>query len=497
MTTASRIDSSGTYFVNGSFDEITTSTIRIASDNVYARSLDEVTYNITTPAIKNLVQYTEQLDNAYWILNSLSPVTANATIAPNGTLTADKITENTATSITHSIQSTSLFITSSTQYTWSIYAKAGERTLIDLAFGNAGFWVSNRRSAQFDIANGIVTGTAGAPLIASIIFVGNGWYRCSLTATSANISPASSNGQVRLCNGAGNNVYNGDGVSGVFLWGGQLEQNSTATIYQGIVAANTLVAPGFVKREASDGSQYVTGSFNEVNGMIVTNGLLLQLDPGKVESFRSTSTSFIDISGNTRNCSFIGAITYDSTSSSLLFDSPAITVDNRIALAAGGVDNTISFTDGSEYTIECWCKLAGDALVTYHSIAGRGTTNPWLGILKNASSYNLFFRELGATYSYSTTINVSVFTGWTQVVFSVSASRVVSYYVNHAAGTFTDTDTVTNTFFTINRLAAGYTSSGNFYSFDGNIGPINIYNRALSAAEVTNNFEALRDRFGI
>jgi hypothetical protein len=90
-----------------------------------------------------------------------------------------------------------------------------------------------------------------------------------------------------------------------------------------------------------------------------------------------------------------------------------------------------------------------------------------------------------------------VFTGWTQVVFSVNASRAINYYINHAAGTFTNINTATNTLFTINRLAAGYSSGGNYYAFDGNIGSINIYNRALSAAEVSNNFEALRGRFGI
>jgi hypothetical protein len=77
----------------------------------------------------------------------------------------------------------------------------------------------------------------------------------------------SSNGSVRVCNASASNTYNGDGVSGVFLWGGQLEQNSTLTIYQGIAAANTLVTPGFTKREASDGTVYVTGSFDEVTGI--------------------------------------------------------------------------------------------------------------------------------------------------------------------------------------------------------------------------------------
>jgi hypothetical protein len=77
----------------------------------------------------------------------------------------------------------------------------------------------------------------------------------------------SSNGSVRLCNASASNTYNGDGVSGVFLWGGQLEQNSTLTIYQGIAAANILVTPEFAKREASDGTVYVTGSFDEVTGI--------------------------------------------------------------------------------------------------------------------------------------------------------------------------------------------------------------------------------------
>jgi hypothetical protein len=293
--------------------------------------------------------------------------------------------------------------------------------------------------------------------------------------------------------------------SGTLFISGEFNEVTTSTIrlttttYYAAQFDEVSINGGAVaKRETNTGTLLVSNSFDEVTGMIVINGLLLQLDPGKVESFRSTSTSFIDISGNTRNCSFIGAITYDSTSSSLLFDSPTITASNRISLSSlEGIDNTIYFTDGSEYSIEFWCKIASDAIQTYHSIAGRGSTNPWIGIEKRATDFRLFFRQLGGTYFYSTAITTSVFTGWTQVVFSVNANRDVRYYVNHAAGTFTDTNAVTTSTFTINRLASGYTSGGNFYAFDGNVGPINVYNKALSAAEINNNFEALRDRFGI
>ena len=61
---ASRINSSGTYFVHGTFDEVTTSTIRLTTSTHYAAQFDEVTYNSTNPAIKNLIRYTEQFNNA-------------------------------------------------------------------------------------------------------------------------------------------------------------------------------------------------------------------------------------------------------------------------------------------------------------------------------------------------------------------------------------------------------------------------------------------------
>ena len=221
---------------------------------------------------------------------------------------------------------------------------------------------------------------------------------------------------------------------------------------------------------------------------------MLQLDPGKVESFRSTSTSVIDISGNTQNFNITGLVTYESTTSSLLFDTPAVTTDNRLTIS----NTSILFADASEYTIEFWCKIASNALATYYSIAGRGTTNPWVGILKGSTDFKLFFREItSGAYFYSTSITPSVFAGWVQVVFSVSSGRVVSYYINHAAGTFADTNLVTTSTFTISRLAAGYSAGGNFYAFNGNVGPINVYNRTLSLSEINNNFQALRNRFGI
>lgn len=450
---------------------------KVTSDAVYVTDIfDEVTFNPATSGlyIGNSLSYSQDMSQtSVWSYSSggsgVPPVvTPNAALAPDGTLTANRVFFNsgpvTGTGQSSLNQGNAVPLTTGTSQTFSVWMRVETTaTLVNMYNG--------------DTINSLSIDT--------------NWTRYSLPITYS--SPVAYG--VRI---AKREIWGTGGAANVLIWGAQMNPGLTATIYVPTGANATPISIS-AKKETNEGALYVTGNFNEVGGMITTNGLLLQLDPGKVESFRNTSTSFIDISGNTRNCSFIGEITYDSTSSSLLFDNPTITASNRISLASlEGIDNTIYFTDGSEYTIEFWCKIAGDALVTYHSITGRGSTNPWIGIEKRATDFRLFFREItSAAYYYSTGIPASVFTGWTQVVFSVNANRVVNYYVNHAAGTFTDFDTVTTSTFTINRLAAGYSSGGNFYAFDGNVGPINIYNKALSTDEVNNNFEALRNRFGI
>jgi hypothetical protein len=486
-TISTRINSSGTYLVNGSFDEITTSTIRTTTDTVYARLLDEVTYNTTSPAIKNLIQYTEQLDNAYWIISDVLPVTANATIAPDGTLTADKVTENTATSITHFIRSTGVLISSSTQYTWSIYAKAGERTFIDVALGTASFWVNSSRSATFNLTTGAIVAVSASPLVASITPAGNGWYRCSITATSAATPGMSSNGSVRICNASASNTYNGDGVSGVFLWGGQLEQNSTLTIYQGIAAANTLVTPGFTKREASDGTVYVTESFDEVTGApVVDSSLVLWLDAGQSASYSGAGTNVLDISASANNGTLIGTIPFNTRDSggSFSFDGG----NNYIGNFATPLVRT-----GSR-TIESWFQISTNAVRM--GLAGDRDGTGWIFCVNRNGNGSLSYNHAGAggAEDFNFAANVPINTWINAAVTYDVASATVTIYMNGnllgTASSFTPivpaTTPVSYVGWEINSL-----------KFQGKIAATKIYNRALTADEVQQNFNALRRRYNI
>jgi hypothetical protein len=194
----------------------------------------------------NLLTYSEQFDNAAWSKTGAT-VTANAAVAPDGTNTADKLVENTAFGA-HQVFVSFTFAVN-VAYSWSVYAKAAERSWL---WVNAQDGSDNR--TWFDLANGAV-GTNSAGNAASITSVGNGWYRCSVSRTTAASSGFFAAGLATADNTA---TYTGDGASGAFIWGADLRPASQATgligpTYQRIAAATDYDVVGFLPYLQFDG----------------------------------------------------------------------------------------------------------------------------------------------------------------------------------------------------------------------------------------------------
>jgi hypothetical protein len=178
----------------------------------------------TTPASVNLLLWTQQFDNAAWT-KTRTTVTANTTVAPDGTSTADKLVEDTTASSTH-FTAQSANYTAGTTYTLSVSVKAAGRNWFDIQLPAA--LMGTIRNAFFDVSNGTV-GTVTSGVTAAIVSLGNGWYRCSVTFTA---TASAGTGSAFLLANADNSIsYTGDGTSGLFIWGAQLEAASAATTY--------------------------------------------------------------------------------------------------------------------------------------------------------------------------------------------------------------------------------------------------------------------------
>lgn len=189
-----------------------------------------------TYAPNNLNTYSEQFDNAAWS-KSAATITANAIAAPNGSATADKLVEDLTTAGHYTGQSFSAVAGYS--YVFSAYAKAGERTFLQLVLASIGSPTANAVSC-FDLVNGTVTSNTGGQT-AAITPVGNGWYRCSIALKSA--LTATTNTQLRLSTTSTTSAasYTGDGTSGAYIWGAQFEQatyQTTPSTYNSTTPAN-------------------------------------------------------------------------------------------------------------------------------------------------------------------------------------------------------------------------------------------------------------------
>jgi hypothetical protein len=186
--------------------------------------------NETTLVRKNILTWTEQFDNVTWQKQNCN-ILANSAVAPDGTSTADKIQETAVTApFSVGVAPTMAF---NTIHTFSVYMKAAERSfgVLNIYTGAASCWT------WYNLANGTV-GTVGAGATASIVNVGNGWFRCILTiATAASGSP-----NVAIWPATANNIlsYAGTANSGILIWGAQLEVGRLASAYQTVTASYTI-----------------------------------------------------------------------------------------------------------------------------------------------------------------------------------------------------------------------------------------------------------------
>ena len=243
----------------------------------------------------------------------------------------------------------------------------------------------------------------------------------------------------------------------------------------------------------------MSGRVGSITTDIIADGLVFNMDAANRASTipsLSTTKSF-----NTIDTAVSGSFINDT-----IFDSSTITPSFAFDGISDRIECSPSFedTDGaSQLTIGFWLK-ADDTSENRWCGKYKNTSN-WLSCQKNANGLIYFVQANGGlTYGNfsATSVSFSIDTWYYYVgVFdgtqSTNADKLKIYW-NAINKTLNFTGTIPSTTAAFDAddmwLIGG---DGYNYNTDGNIGPMHIYNRALSANEVLHNYNALKGRFGL
>ena len=223
---------------------------------------------------------------------------------------------------------------------------------------------------------------------------------------------------------------------------------------------------------------------------IVSDGLVLAFDAGNTKSYPGSGTSWTDLIGRSQ----VGTLTNGPTYSS----------SNGGSIAFDGVNDFVNF--GTSYTgldlvsksIQCWINKTSDGSYgIFDKDFDNGAPNygGWgLWIQSNNKLWWWNHANLDLFDDGSTTVSNST---WTNVAVTYNyATFTANFYIN---GVLNSTKTNTNI---VEKASTGQNMQigairGNTANFPGSISFVKAYNRVLTAAEILQNFQALRKRYGV
>ena len=213
------------------------------------------------------------------------------------------------------------------------------------------------------------------------------------------------------------------------------------------------------------------------NPRIVTDGLVLYLDAGNTKSYPGSGTTWTDLSGNGNNGILTNGPTYSSSNGgAIVFDG----VNDRIECGTWSVPYI---------TVSTWVYKTSST--TNQGICRKQTgwaVSQYNGTLQVAPGTSWTFYNTGYTIPLNTWVNVvytysGTGTTGSQTVY-VNGSNI--YSTSAGSGAISANSNV---------VRIGYDDNNWFWG--GRIAQTQIYNRALTASEIQQNFNALRGRFGI
>jgi hypothetical protein len=235
------------------------------------------------------------------------------------------------------------------------------------------------------------------------------------------------------------------------------------------------------------------------NPGVVTSGLVLCLDAANQRSYPGSGIVWTDISGNGKNGTVNNSPTYSAANGGIfILDG----VNDYIALpsqndAQAPLTGFGSFTGAANnsFTLEMWIKtsqITGSASYNATGLIARDNGD----IYANLTMYNgyVYWTHYdGAWQSGLKSTTMVANNTWHQIVYVNNSNTTGSIYVDSVNEVTAATTLLAGNYFSPDNIGWGY--SGQY--FLGSLGSVKFYDRSLSAAEVAQNFNALRGRYGV
>ena len=225
---------------------------------------------------------------------------------------------------------------------------------------------------------------------------------------------------------------------------------------------------------------------------VVTDGLVLYLDAANTKSYPGSGITWTDLSRSGNSSELKGPTFNSGNGGSIVFDGTNDYVE---------IQNQIQFDQTDPFTLSSWVKssnVSNELIINNENILYTGyrlninvNANIEIG-LRNSISDDIAIETLNRIYANT----------WYHIVGTYDGTRNVSGMKIYINGVEEDTNTISNTL-TSSTLSNQQTllgirrPSSPPNPLRGNIANVQIYNRALSTIEITQNYNATRTRFGL
>ena len=221
------------------------------------------------------------------------------------------------------------------------------------------------------------------------------------------------------------------------------------------------------------------------NAPIVTDGLVFYVDAGNSKSYPGSGTTWYDLSGRGNDGTFSAT--------------PTTTTSGGGSIAFDGVDDkcefpTAAFVAGDALTLSLWYYGNSPHVNSTPIYVGQGL-NRHFSIHLPWSNGNIYFDHMGITGGsrlYSAGNNDSL--GWHNWVFLTENNTSPERQEIYRDGSLWASDSDAESYSGTHDVFTVGSKDNNEYD-NGTISSVKIYNRALTSAEILQNYNALKNRF--